>query len=60
MNTEFNADRVLKLVRSDKILQKLYAKHHPKGDRNEAVLKSIYEALIKGDQSWLNKYESIK
>lgn len=58
--TAFNADRTLKLIRSDKGLSKLYNKRHPGGNRNEAVLRSMFNALIKGDKNWMIKYEQTK
>ena len=58
--TDFHPDRVLKLVRSDKQLSKLYAKRHPGGNRNEAVLRSMFNALIKSDNKWMQLYEQTK
>lgn len=58
--TEYNADRVLKLIRSDKVLRKVYEKRHPKGNRNEAALKTIFNALIKTDKKWMEQYSLTK
>lgn len=56
----FNADRTLKLVRSDKILRKVYGKRHPGNNRNDATLRSIYNALIKGDKAMMALYIQTK
>lgn len=57
---EFNADRVLKLVRSNRLLGKAYEKHHPRDNRNEAALKSIFNALVVGDNHFMSLYENTK
>lgn len=57
---DFHADRVLRLVRDNTILRKVYARHHPKGDKNEAVLRSVFNALIKDDSKMMALYQLTK
>ncbi len=57
---EFNPDRVLKLVRSDKALQKIWQRVHPHDNRNNAALRSIYNALIVGDRKYMEIYVQTK
>lgn len=59
-STDFEANRVLKLVRNNRILRKAYEKHHPSDNRNDAALKSIFNALIVGDKQFMQLYEQTK
>jgi hypothetical protein len=58
--TDFEPNRVLKLVRNNRILKKVYDKHHPSDNRNDAALKSIFNALIVGDKQLMSLYEQTK
>jgi hypothetical protein len=57
---EFNPDRVLRMVRNDKALQKIWQKVHPQDNRNNAALRSIYNALILGDRKNMEVYIQTK
>jgi len=57
---EFHPDRVLRMVRNDKVLQKIWQKVHPQDNRNNAALRSIYNALIVGDRKYMEIYSQTK
>jgi len=57
---EFHPDRVLRMVRNDKVLQKIWQKVHPQDNRNNAALRSIYNALIVGDRKYMEIYTQTK
>lgn len=57
MTTEdFNADRVRKLVQSDKILKRAYELTNRRTNRGEASLRAIFNALIKNDKKFMELY----
>jgi len=56
----FNADRVLKLVRNDRELNKIWQKVHPQDNRNNSALRSIYNAMILGDRKYMELYVQTK
>jgi len=57
---EFNPDRVLRMVRNDKVLNKIWQRVHPQDNRNNAALRSIYNALIVGDRKNMDTYTQTK
>jgi hypothetical protein len=57
---EFHPDRVLRMVRNDKALQKIWQRVHPHDNRNNAALRSIYNALIVGDRKYMEIYVQTK
>lgn len=57
MTTEdFNADRVRKLVESDRILKGAYERTNRRTNRGEASLRAIFNALIKNDKKFMELY----
>jgi len=55
MTQEFNKDRALKLIRSERLLKKVWDKV-PAKDKDTALV-SVFNALIKNDKGMMALYE---
>lgn len=55
--TEFNLERVQKLVSSNSILKNAYERTTRRSNRGEASYKAIFNALIKKDKGFMALYE---
>ncbi len=54
MTQEFNRERALKLIKSERLLKKVWDKVR---DQNDEALRSIWNALIKHDKGMMALYE---
>ncbi len=57
--TEFNLERVKKLVSENSILRGAFERSNRKSNRGEESYKAIFNALIKNDRGFMEQYQRI-
>jgi hypothetical protein len=57
MTTEFDLERVKKLVQSNNILRGAYERTTRRSNRRDASYQAIFNALIKNDKGFMELYE---
>lgn len=56
-DTDFNLERVQKLVQSNSILKNAYVRTNRRTNRGEASYRAIFNALIVRDKSFMTLYQ---
>jgi hypothetical protein len=57
--TDFNLERVKKLVSQNSILKGAFERSTRKSNRGEASYRALFNALIKNDRGFMEQYQRV-